>query len=84
MRLNIEAVKKIKAELKDKTNLSDSYISELESTKPTGLFFVPEDYKDYADNVQMIRISDSIRVYFIPLASKPQDSPDIMWIVDER
>lgn len=84
MRLNIEAVKKIKAELKDKTNLSDRYISELESTKPTGLFFVPEDYKDYADNVQMIRISDSIRVYFIPLASKPQDSPDIMWIVDER
>lgn len=84
MRLNIEAVKKIKAELKDKTNLSDMYISELESTKPTGLFFVPEDYKDYADNVQMIRISDSIRVYFIPLASKPQDSPDIMWIVDER
>lgn len=84
MRLNIEAVKKIKAELKDRTNLSDRYISELESTKPTGLFFVPEDYKDYADNVQMIRISDSIRVYFIPLASKPQDSPDIMWIVDER
>lgn len=84
MRLNIEAVKKIKAELKDKTNLSDRYISELESTKPTGLFFIPEDYKDYADNVQMIRISDSIRVYFIPLASKPQDSPDIMWIVDER
>lgn len=83
MRLNIEAAKKIKEDLKDKTRLSDKQISELESTKPTGLFFVPEDYKDYADNVQMIRISDRIKVYFIPLASKPQDSPDIMWIVDK-
>lgn len=83
MRLNIEAAKKIKENLKDKTKLSDKQISELESTKPEELFFVPKDYEDYVDKVQMIRISDTIKVYFIPLASKPQDSPDIMWIVDK-
>ncbi len=83
MRLNIESAKKIKGELGDKTKLSYRQIAELEATDPIGNFFVPEDYEVYIKKVQLIRISKNIKVYFIPLASKPQDPPDIMWIIEE-
>lgn len=84
MKLNIEAAKKIKAELGNKTKLSYKQIAELEVKDPTGDFFVPKDYEAYTNKVQMIRIAKNIKVYFIPLVSKPEDSPDIMWIIEER
>ncbi len=83
MRLNLKSARKLKAELGDKTKLSEKQLMELEGTDILENDYVPEDYECYRKKVQMIRISKNIKVYFIPLVDRPQYPPYPMWIVEK-